>query len=192
MTRRYLKDDVNGREYLAYVSPNAVRYDVEDFVLLFDWLLEMRGGVGPVDPGASRSVSKGSKDFAHYEAWCRVAAEIDNRLARTHEDRLIAERYLYYKDELASPDRLAEYDLVMEAISKEIHRPVRKVHRALQSVLSYIASGPCPRWVNCVDCADYERCARRKHPPKKFLKSPRGVSYEEWKASRPGRREKGR
>ena len=190
MTRRYLKDPVTGREYLAYVPPGSVRYTPEDIALLFPWLLEMREGVGPAEPGGGYTGGsrRGHEDHAHYEAWCKIAAEIDLRLERTHEDRLIAERYLEHLQtnthHLERPETLEEYDAEIRDIAKEIHRTPGYVKRALQSVLSYIASGPCPRWLNCVDCLEYESCAGRKSPPRKFLKAPVGVSYEQWKGHR--------
>lgn len=183
MTRRYLRDDVIGREYLAYVSPGSVRYDTEDIVFLFPWLKAMREGIGPADPQSSRGVSHGSKDYAHYEAWCKVAAEIDRRLERCHEDRLIAERYLDYLDGLARPESPVEYDEVMARIGREIHRDVRKVHRALQSVLSYIASGPCPRWLACVDCDACHTC-RKLAEMERTGKKRDVCTYEEWKGHR--------
>jgi hypothetical protein len=194
MTRHYQRDNNTGREYLAYVSPGDVRYTPEDISLLFPWLLEMREGVGPAEPGAEKAGGRsGNEDHAHYEAWCKVAAEIDLRLERTHEDRLITESFLKSLDEntrhLERPETLEEYDAAIGQIAKEIHRTPAYVKRAIQSVLSYIASGPCPRWLNCIDCLEHGRCAKKKYPPRKFTKAPVGKSYEEWKASRPGRRE---
>lgn len=195
--RRYSHDYAFGRDTLAYVSPGSVRYNTEDIAFLFDWLLEMREGVGPHDPGAGYTGGGrgGVKDHAHYEAWCKVAAEIDLRLKHTYYydrrrkapliwDGLVAERYLYYDHELSNPDPLTRHDCVIEAIAREIHRGIPKVEQTLQSVLSYISSGPCPRWLVCVDCRDYLRCSLKKTPPQKFLKNPRGLSYEQWKGQR--------
>ncbi len=185
MSRIYAQDPITGKSYLAYISPGSVRFEPEDTALLFPWLPAMREGVGPAEPGDGYNGGRGHRrrDHAHYEAWCKIAAEYDRRLAKCHEDRLIAERYLYYIEtdtkNLLHPQTLAEYDEAINAIARETDRQPGYVKRALQNVLSYISSGQCPRWINCIDCLEYPHCRKRKK-----LKYPRGISYAEWKGHR--------
>jgi hypothetical protein len=51
----------------------------------------------------------------------------------------------------------------------------REVARRIRSAVSYISSGPCPRWLDCIDCAKYRACRRKKRA---------GQTYRQWKRSR--------
>src|SRR4030042_772809 len=155
------RDEAGGeRNVLLWVAPGAVRYTPEHIDLLLPWLLEMREGVGPAEPqsgyaGGSRS---GAKDHAHYEAWCQVAAEIDLRLSMTGTDREYVEKYYCG-------------NWTDEAIGRWYNKNILEVRRFIRSAVSYISSGPCPRWLNCVDCSKYQSCRRKKWV---------GVTYPEW------------
>jgi hypothetical protein len=187
MTRRYAEDQVAGlHRYLAYVSPGSVQYWPEDIALLIPYLLQMREGVGPVDPRPAKDAGiRGSgRHGSRNEAWCQVAAEIDTRAAHCHEDRFILEAYVKWLDELTAAPTEDKEQQAIEQIAKGIHRDPAKVRRDLNSVLSFIASGPCARWQACLDCAEYGRCSKKKHPPKKMRDNPRGTTYEEWKGHR--------
>lgn len=155
MNRHYEKGQ------LIYISPGSVRFDLEDIEFLLPYLEQMREGLGPVPPesgyvGENRS---GIKAYGKHEAWCQVAAEIDRRLARTGLDRFIIEHF-YIKQ---TP---------VETIAIMIFQTTREIERRIKSSISYISSGPCPRWQNCIDCLKHSKCKRKKRV---------GITYRQWK-----------
>jgi len=154
MKRRYEKGQ------LVWVAPGSVRYDGEDIDLLLPWLLEMRAGSYPVEPSGGYVEGKraGLSHHAFYEAGCQVAAEIDLRLARCGLDRYLVEDNICR----AIPE---------EDLARRLDMPVWEIRRRIRSAVSYIASGPCPRWLNCVDCAKYRTCRRKKRV---------GIIYRDW------------
>ncbi len=164
MLRYYFKDPIDKKEYLAWVAPGAVRYDREDTEFLLPWLLEMREGTYPAEPtgGYIEGKRSGISSHAFYESACQVAAEIDLRLARTGQDHyLVLDNYCH--------------GLMDEDIAIKIFMPTWEVRRRIKSAVSYIASGTCPRWINCIDCGKYQTCRRKKRV---------GITYQEWKGHR--------
>jgi hypothetical protein len=170
--RRYGTDEASGQKnVLLYVAPGSVRYTAEDIDLLLPWLMDLREGVGPHDPRATTGGNRGgTKDFAHYEAWCAVGAEIDRRLAKTGVDRFLVETYYTYDWLNCHTD-----DEKLDYLRNLVDTPRAEIWRRIKSAVSYISSGPCPRWLNCIDCSRYARCRRKKRP---------GVTYKEWKGHR--------
>ena len=170
MRRFYAKDSITKEIYLAWVAPGSVRYNQEDISFLLPWLIAMRGGVYPAEPSGGYLEGKrtGISSHAFYEAACQVAAEIDSRLARTGADHYLV--IDFYCNKLTDED-----------IAIKIFMPTREVRRRIKSAVSYIASGTCPRWLNCVDCVKYQTCRRKKRV---------GVTYREW--TRYKNREEGR
>jgi hypothetical protein len=167
MRRRYEKGQ------LVWVAPGAVRYDAVDTDFLLPWLLIMREGSYPVEPSGGYVEGKrtGVSSHAFYETACQVAAEIDIRLAMCFPDNyLVIDSYCRGLED--------------EQIARDNHLDVREVRRRLKSAVSYIAAGPCPRWIDCIGCPDYQKCSAKKHPPRKFLKQPVGISYQNWKGHR--------
>jgi hypothetical protein len=152
--------DEKGR--LIYVAPGYVRYDILHIEFLLPRLPEMREGMGPAEPvggyvGESRG---GIKHHASYEAWCQVAAELDERLARTKTDRYLVEHYYCRNTDI-------------ENIARQIEMEAWEVNRRIHSAVSYIASGPCRRWINCIDCREYKTCMHQN-------KGRVGLTYREW------------
>jgi hypothetical protein len=164
MRRRYDIDQATGRSSLSYVAPSAVRYNREDIEFLLPWLKQMREGAGPHEPESGYVGGKktGISPRAGYELWCQVAAEIDNRLQRTGMDRFLVERH--YCD-----------GLDIETIACWVFLPTREIQRRINSALSYISSGPCPRWLHCVDCKNYKHCRQKRRV---------GITYKDWKSHR--------
>jgi len=154
MRRRYEKGQ------LVWVAPGAVRYDREDIDLLLPCLLEMREGAYPAEPsgGYVEGNRAGVSSHAFYEAACQVAAEIDSRLARCGLDRYLVE------------DSLCR-GIEAEDLAPRLDMAPWEVRRRINSAVSYIASGPCPRWLNCIDCPRYSSCRRKKRV---------GVTYRDW------------
>lgn len=144
---------------LLWVSPGSVRYDLEDMEFLLPWLYEMREGVYPAEPG-DKGGKRGSTTRAYYEAACTVAAEIDTRLAMTGMDREIVEK--------SYMGGLEDYQ-----IARWYHKTEWEVRKIIKSVVSYISSGTCPRWIVCIDCQDYGKCRKKN-------KSRRAYTYQEW------------
>lgn len=156
-----------------WIAPGAVRYDMEQVIFLLPWLEHLREGSYPPEPvggyvGGSRS---GIKHRASYEAVCQVAAEIDERLRRVGMDRFLVEQAYCHLPETGIND----WDKVIEMLAVMVFMPTWEVRRRIRSAVSYIASGPCPRWLNCLDCPSYASCRRKKRV---------GMTYGEWKRSR--------
>ena len=145
---------------LAWVAPGAVRYTLEHIELLLPWLYDMREGAYPPEPSGSYTGGKrsGLSHHAPYEAACLVAAEMDRRLAQTGLDRYLVEDYYCQS-------------LTVDEIARKLGLDDYQVMRRIRSAVSYIASGSCPRWLNCIDCGDYTRCRREKRV---------GISYRDW------------
>jgi hypothetical protein len=159
--RRYEKGQ------LVWVAPGSVRYDRADIDLLLPWLLEMREGAYPAEPSGGYVEGKraGVSSHAFYESACQVAAEIDNRLAMTGTDHyLVEEYYIRYNPEENDKEIIAD-------LAHGNNMPIWEVRRRINSAVSYISSGPCPRWLNCLDCPRYQSCRRKKRV---------GVSYRDW------------
>lgn len=181
MRRQY--ELIKGASVLAYVAPGSVRYDMPDILFLLPKLLSLREGDGPVEPGSSYVGGKTNRKTANFIAWCSVAAEIDRRLAhvitrnRPGLDRWLVESHYCRGVEI-------------EDLAIRIFMPTWEVRRRINSAVSYIASGECPRWLNCIDCPRYNKCSRRAHPPRKF-KHPIGITYGQWVRSRSKRRKGG-
>ena len=163
MKRRYARDPNTGHEYLAYVAPGSVLYHREDIDFLLPWLLNMREGVYPLEPSDGYVGGKSSrKTKAYFESICQVAAEIDRRLAMVGLDRELVEKHYCL-------------GLTVEDLAKHYGMEVQKVSRLISSAVSYISSGPCPRWKHCVDCRQYRDCRQKKRP---------GMTYTFWKSHR--------
>jgi AraC-like DNA-binding protein len=152
--------DEKGR--LIYVAPGCVRYDILHVEFLLPMLPELREGIGPEEPlGGYVGGSRGSlKQHAPHEAWCQVAAELDERLTRTKTDRYLVEHYYYHNTSI-------------EDIARQIEMEPWEVQRRIRSAVGYIASGACRRWVHCVDCREYSSCEREN-------KGRVGLTYREW------------
>jgi hypothetical protein len=176
MRRRYGKDDVTGeKNVLLWVAPGAVRYDQEDMEFLLLWLDELEEGVGPAEPengyiGGGKKT--GYKDFANYEAWCKVAAEINNRLAMTWPDHHLLREY-YRRYEPFKDDR----DII-EDIGRANNLPACEVTRRINSVKSYISSGDCRRWIECSLCPKFDKCNKNKKLKHNIY------TYQQWVRSR--------
>ncbi len=167
---------------LIWVAPGAVRYDAGDVEFLLPWLDDMREGAYPVEPtgGYIEGKRAGITSAAYYERACQVAAELDRRLAMTGTDRFLIEEY-YCRD---WPSNDYPDEMKFEAIGDMVNMDRYDVRRRIRSAFSYISGGPCPRWLDCIDCPDYEKCLARRYPPRKFDKQPVGISYRQWVRSR--------
>jgi len=149
---------------LVWVAPGAVRYTPEHVDFLLPWLLHLREGTGPHEPsGGYAGKSKTSRSHrAHFEAWAQVAAELDLRLSATGLDRYLVE------DAICRQIPVAE-------LARRLGMDEWEVGRRIRSAVSYISSGPCPRWLNCIDCPKYSKCRRKKRA---------GLTYADWKRHR--------
>ena len=157
---------------LVWVAPGSVTFNRDEIDLLLPWLDDMREGAYPAEPASGYADGKRKGNTrAHYAAACEVAAELNHRLARCGLDRYLVE------------DCVCR-GLLPSDLSRKLGLPEWEINRRIRSVISYIASGPCPRWLDCIDCPDYGKCRNRAHPPRKFEKQPVGVSYRGWVRSR--------
>lgn len=156
------------RGELVWIAPGAVRYDLADTGFLLPWLYDMREGAYPSEPsGYTEGRSSGSTTRAYYETVCEVAAELDDRLARTGKDRYLVE------DFYCGTWGEATEEEILNSISRSVNLPAWEVRRSIGNALSYISSGSCHRWVACIDCLKYPRCRKKK-------KGRRPVDYAEW------------
>lgn len=151
----------NGR--LVWVAPGAVHYSFEHIMLLLPWLYDMREGAYPAEPGGGYTGGKrsGLNPHAPYEAVCQVAAEIDWRLAQTGLDRYLVEDY-YCKG------------IPIAELAKQVSLDADRVKSHIRNAISYIASGTCPRWLDCRQCSRYARCQK----PMKEKRTP--TTYRSW------------
>ncbi len=135
-------------------------------IFLLTYLNLLRAGRYPPDPKESGytdvRVSGRGGHTAYFTRPVELATEIDSRLARTGTDREIVEKA--YCSGLQDED-----------IARYYYMEIIEIHKRIKSVISYISSGPCPRWLNCIDCEKYEKCSHHKH---------RGMTYKEWRRSR--------
>lgn len=162
MLRRYEK----GR--LIWVAPGAVRYTREEIDLLLPWLEEMREGAYPSEPSGGYVEGQPFRrsQHAYYEAACQVAGEIDTRLGHLYStSRPGLDRYLV--------EQFCIHNVSDEELAIRLFIPTKEVRRRINSGLSYISSGPCPRWLNCIYCHLYKTCHKK-------IKGRPGVSYKEW------------
>jgi len=155
------------REYyehgrLVWVAPGAVQYTLEHLELLLPWLYHLREGAYPAEPSGSYTGSKrsGLNPHAPYEGVCQVAAEIDRRLAQTGLDRYLVEDY-YCKD------------IPAEELAKQVSLDTARVMSRIKNAVSYIASGPCPRWLDCSACYRFSGCQKKKL-------GRRRTTYRDW------------
>jgi hypothetical protein len=149
---------------LVWVSPGAVTFDREQTELLLPSLFEMQEGIYPAEPsgGYVEIRRPGIGHHAPFETAAQIAAELDCRLARTGLDRYLVEDY-YCRN-------VSEREL-----ARRLQMSDWQVLRRIRSAVAYIASGPCPRWLNCLDCPKYPSCRRKKRV---------GITYREWKGHR--------
>jgi hypothetical protein len=167
---------------LIYVAPNAVRFDIEQVEFLLPWLEEMKEGRGPHEPvgGYIESKQPGVGHRAPYENWTQVAAELDARLAMTGLDHYLAFDYYrrihefndYYRQNIDDDKWL------IKKLGDENNLPGWEVRSRIRSVVSYIASGDCRRWVECSRCGFFSGCKKAKKLEHKRY------SYREWRRDR--------
>ncbi len=164
------------KEELVWVAPNAVRYTAAHVKLLLPILPDMREGVYPPEPSGGYIGGKRTRSLtrAYYETVCQVAAEIDRRLACTGLDSYIVKDYYARIGKYGLPEENI-HNRVIHDIAEEIDKEAWEISRRIKSAVSYIASGPCPRWLHCVDCKQYAECSQKKRV---------GCSYQEWVRSR--------
>jgi hypothetical protein len=62
-------------------------------------------------------------------------------------------------------------NLTEEDLAIRLFMPTWEIRRRIKSAVSYIASGSCPRWLNCIDCPKYQQCRRKKRT---------GITYLKW------------
>jgi len=156
------------REYyekgkLIWVAPGAIQYTIEHLELLLPWLYHMREGAYPAEPSSSYTGGKRSGLNAHapYESVCQVAAEIDRRLAQTGLDRYLVEDYYCQ-------------DIPVEELAKRVSLDAGRVNMRIKNAVSYIASGTCPRWLDCRQCGRYAKCQKQKKDERKPM------TYRDW------------
>ena len=159
MTERYEKGQ------LIWVSPGSVNYSAAHVQLLLPYLYQMRIGCYPIDPretGYTDTNWGELRKTAPYIQACEVAGELDSRLAKTGQDRYILEDFYCNGMELYK-------------IARKLNLSEEKVGMKVSSSFSYISSGPCRRWLNCIDCLLYSKCRKKKRV---------SISYQEWKDNR--------
>jgi hypothetical protein len=152
---------------LTWLPPARVRFTMDDIYFILLHLPLLRQGVYPPDPretgyttGMGRK--KGGSLHAYFEKPAQIAGEIDTRLTRCGLDRYLVE------------DNICR-GIPEEDLARRLDMEVWEIRRRINSAVSYIASGPCPRWNSCIDCVKYQKCYFKKHV---------GMSYKHWKRSR--------
>ena len=134
---------------LVWVAPNSIHYSLEHIEWLLPQLISLREGRYPPEPRDSGyvGIQRRITERAPYELICQIAAEIDIRLARTWPDcDLVEMKYChgYTEAEIAS----------------RLYRDEFEIYKRIRSAITYIASGPVPRWITT---------EKRK-----------GITYQEW------------
>jgi hypothetical protein len=148
---------------IAWVSWDGLNYSPEHVQWIMPYLYDLREGRYPLRHKETgyKGGSTSRRSTAPFENACLIAAELDRRLARTGLDRHVVE--LYYCEQW-QPDRIAKHLSLTED----------DVWQKLDNAVSYIASGECPRWLDCRDCGRLKKC-RKKGRLKR-----RAVDYREW------------
>ncbi|MGD0794947.1 MAG: hypothetical protein ABR958_05070 [Dehalococcoidales bacterium] len=153
---------------IPWFAPRYIRFTYEQMIFLLIHLPMLRAGHYPPDPKNSGYVDSPvvqtgiQRTSAYFTKSAELAAEIDSRLTRCGLDRYLVEDY-YCRS-------IPEEDL-----ARHLDIEVPKIRRCIKSAVSYISSGPCPRWLNCLDCGKYQSCHYKKHV---------GTTYKNWKRNR--------
>jgi hypothetical protein len=163
MSIRYEKGE------LVYVSPGSVSFSQEQCRWLLHFYHDLEKGLY-VPEGVESTGRSGRNNMAPHEQSCQIYAELNKRLSMTGLDRYVVEEM--YADYVWEDNRYR--NPFPAEIAKKIHKDEAYVIKVAQSVISYIGSGPCPRWVDCKKCKHFERCTRRN-------KGRRPWAYNEWK-----------
>lgn len=152
-----------------WFDPRYIKFVPEHVIFLLIHLEMLRSGRYPPDPRTSGYTdipiarTGGQRNrHAYFTLPATLAAEIDSRLARCSLDRYLVEDH--YCRGIPEEDLACRLDM-----------DVWEVRRRINSAVSYISSGPCPRWLNCVDCPSYSSCRHKKRV---------GKTYREWKRNR--------
>ncbi len=158
---RYGKDNFFGRSKVIWWAPNEIRYTREQVEFILDHLNTFRDGKYPQDPAITGFENAGWKASRNTKAAfitpAEIVAELDRRLLRCGLDwYLVNEHY--------------EQGSTLEDIAKLHHMDYEDVWNRIQRAITYVASGPVPRWV-----------ATEKR---------RGLEYNEWIAVRWHKKEK--
>lgn len=151
----------------TWFAPHQIRFNMEDILFLLIHLNLLQKGVYPPDHRdtgytMALGIQKTHSRHAPFETPVQIAGELDQRLARTGLDRYLVEEYFCGNE-------------TIESLAWKLNMDESKVQKHIRAAVSYIASGPCPRWLNCVDCNKYQECWLKKHI---------GITYQEWKGHR--------
>ena len=147
---------------LAWIAPGAVYFDREQVELLLPWLRDMREGAYPNEPaGDDEGHRSGINSQAPFEVVCQVAAELDARLAMTGLDRVLVEGYYCFQQSAGE-------------IAREYGKNEQGVLQSINNAVSFISSGKCRRWADCLACLGFPKCRKKK----KLLRQV--VTYAEW------------
>ena len=150
---------------IVWIAPGSVTFVREHVEYLLPWFYELKEGVYPSEPESGYVDYSGHRPVkarAHYEAACQVAAELDIRLAQTGLDRQLVEA-VYCRQQMVND------------ISRIFNMSLSEVYSRINSVVSYISSGPCQRWIECTGCYRFNQCRKKKKLNRKTY------SYIEWR-----------
>lgn len=160
-----------------WYSPGEIHFNRRQAL----WLIQNLGSLwaGSWPPEASSYVDtnvrkKGVSRRAPFATPIEYAAEIESRLEETGVDGLMLEATQCWGK---SEDSISNYFKISN----------KRVRRRYKRALRYIASGRCPRWIDCPgagECVECKSCKNYKDKDGniKCKKNPReGESYQDFK-----------
>ncbi len=150
---------------IIWISSGSLNYTREHNEWILWYLQDLRAGKYPLrlsETGYTGGGSRAQCSVAPFERACDVAAELDRRLSQTGLDRILVEMKYIYRME---PDAIARY----------FGLETEYVERHIESAVSYISSGDCPRWLGCQECGEFKSCRKGKRGKRA------AVGYGEWR-----------
>jgi hypothetical protein len=152
------------QETKEWYKPAYIHYDYYQCIWLLLYAGMMKEGKYPPEGRESGYVggSKAVSQAAPYERVCQIIAEVGTRLAQCGTDREYAEHF--YTDNWS-----------LEQIANHYSKDVRFVSGKIISVMKYVGSGPCQRWMDCKWCPKRDTCHKKKR---------KGITYQDWTGHR--------
>ena len=121
---------------------------------------------GYIDMGGGRRLASEGTFVKPASIW----ADVEMRLSRCNSDGHLAVGYFLG-------------DVTMEWLVHWEGCTEADIWRRINRAVSYAGSGPCPRWLGCAECGDFEECTRSKRVK---ITEPeyKGITYAEWLVTR--------
>jgi hypothetical protein len=147
---------------IVWISEGSLNYSRDHIEWLLPYLYELEAGnypdrhieTGYLGGNRATQVMKQMKAILVY-------IEVSRRLSRTGTDRLLVEMFYCWR-------------WSTEKISKYLSMTESDVINQIEDAITYIASGDCPRWLECSKCGRFGICQKKKKLRR------RTYTYQEW------------